>query len=213
MPAWVTTLTVGDDPAAWASAGFAVRDGECALGSVRIRFDGSRPGISAWTLFHPDEPPGPRSLDGLDTEMVDSAPDPSEDATTSSHPNTASGLDHIVVSTPDIERTTTAFRSIGVEPRRTRDTTAGDAPMRQRFFRMGTIIEVVGPPEPAAEAGPARFWGLALVVPDLETAATVIGPALGRRKDAVQPGRQIATLRTGELGISVPVAFMTPHPR
>jgi hypothetical protein len=29
-------------------------------------------------------------------------------------------------------------------------------------------------------------------------------------KDAVQPGRRIATLRTRELGLSVPIAFMTP---
>lgn len=211
MSARVTALTVGDDAEAWRSAGFLVEDGLCSIGSVRIHFDGAGPGISAWTLFHPDGPEGPRALDGLDTELVDSLPDPSGDEASRTHPNTTTGLDHIVVSTPDIERTTAAFRSIGVEPRRTRDTTAGDAPLRQRFFRMGTIIEVIGPPEPTQDGGPARFWGLALVVPDLEAAAAVIGPALGPRKDAVQPGRQIATLRTGELGISVPVAFMTPH--
>lgn len=213
MSARVTTLTVGDDPDAWRSAGFAVQDAVCSIGSVRIHFDGADPGISAWTLFHPDEPAGRCSLDGLDTELVDSLPDLAGHTATGSHPNTTSDLDHIVVSTPDIERTTAAFRSVGVEPRRTRDTTAGDAPLRQRFFRMGTIIEVIGPPEPAADAGPARFWGLALVVPDLEAAAAAIGPALGPRKDAVQPGRQIATLRTMDLGITVPIAFMTPHRR
>ena len=37
------------------------------------------------------------------------------------------------------------------------------------------------------------------------------GEGLGTVKDAVQPGRRIATVRTKELGISVPIALMSPH--
>ena len=118
-----------------------------------------------------------------------------------------------MLASSDIERTTAALAAIGVEPRRTRDTTAGDAPLRQRFFRMGAIIELVGPPEPDAGGGPARFWGLALVTDDMDATAAHLGDRISAPKDAVQPGRRIATVRTRDLGITVPVAFMTPHLR
>ena len=205
----VAELRVGDDPAAWRDAGFAVDDGGCTIGDVRVRFDDGAPGLWSWTLAHPDLPERTIDLDGLPTTIVGDG-DPAVPVT---HPNGITGLDHIVVSTPDIERTTAAFAGIDVSPRRTRDTTAGGGPLRQRFFRMGTIIEVIGPPEPAADGGPARFWGIAVVSADLDGSAEHLGDRLGPVKDAVQPGRRIATLRTGDLGISVPVALMTPHIR
>ena len=40
-----------------------------------------------------------------------------------------------------------------------------------------------------------------------------LGERIGTPRDAVQEGRQIATIRTKELGISVPIALMTPHTR
>jgi len=52
---------------------------------------------------------------------------------------------------------------------------------------------------------------LALECDDLDLAAHRLGEALGTVKDAVQPGRRIATVRTKELGISVPIALMSPH--
>lgn len=209
MLASVVSLSTSDDPAAWRDAGFTVEGDECVLGDVRLRFDAGTPGISAWTVFHPDEAPGTRSIDGLPTELVDEPPAPPAGR----HPNGVRGFDHLVVSTSDIDRTTAALAAIGVEPRRTRDTTAGDAPLRQRFFRMGTIIELIGPPEPDGSDRPAAFWGVALVSDDIDATAATLGDRLGPVKDAVQPGRRIATLRTRELGISVPVAFMTPHVR
>ena len=203
----VVELTVGDEPDSWEAAGFAIDCGVTVLGDVRVRFTGDGRGVTGWTVVDPDLDGGPMDLDGLPTEIVtDHAP-----TGATAHENGTVGLDHIVVSTSDIERTTAAFATIGVEPRRTRDTTVGDAPLRQRFFRMGTIVEVIGPPEPEPTGGPARFWGIAVVSADLDQTAAVLGDRLGRIKDAVQPGRRIATLGTRELGISVPVAFMTPH--
>ena len=205
----VAELTVGDDPESWRDAGFAVVGSGCPVGDVVIRFGGGGPGVESWTLVHPDRDPGPIELDGLATALVGDAPHPAP----AGHPNGVSGLDHIVISTPDIDRTTAAFAGIDVEERRTRDTTAGGAPLRQRFFRMGTVIEVIGPPEPdpAAAGGPARFWGLAVVSDDLDATARFLGDRMGRVKGAVQPGRRIATVRTRELGISVPIAVMSPH--
>ncbi len=209
MLASVTSLNVGDDPQAWRDAGFTVVDGASALGAVSVRFDGDGPGVCGWTVFHPNQPDGAGSLDGLATTFVGEPVTP--DAV--HHRNGTTGVDHIVVATPDIDRTTAAFAAIGIEARRTRDTRAGDAPLRQRFFRMGTIIEVIGPPEPADDDRPATFWGLALVTDDLDATAAGLGAACTTPKPAVQPGRRIATLKARDLGISVPIAFMSPPTR
>jgi hypothetical protein len=46
-------------------------------------------------------------------------------------------------------------------------------------------------------------------VESLDRAAAALGERLGDARDAVQPGRRIATLRRSA-GFAVPVAFMTP---
>ena len=114
----------------------------------------------------------------------------------------------MVVTTPDLDRTVAALERAGLEARRTRDT----GRMRQVFFRLGDpILEVVGPPEPSGD-GAARFFGLALTVSDLEATATALGEHLGEVKEAVQPGRRIATLRR-TAGCTTALAFMSPPPR
>lgn len=50
-----------------------------------------------------------------------------------------------------------------------------------------------------------------MVTEDIDALAQALGTKVGRVKDAVQPGRRIVTLRHQELGISVPIAFMSPH--
>jgi hypothetical protein len=58
--------------------------------------------------------------------------------------------------------------------------------------------------------GPAAFWGLVVNVEDLDAACALIGPdRVSSPKDAVQPGRRIATVRS-EVGLGLPVALMTP---
>ena len=80
----------------------------------------------------------------------------------------------------------------------------------QTFFRAGeVIVELIGPAE-ASGTDPATFFGLAYTVDDLDGTARLLGEHLGRVKDAVQPGRQIATLRHKEVGMSVATAFMSP---
>jgi hypothetical protein len=70
------------------------------------------------------------------------------------------------------------------------------------------ILEVVGPPQPT-EDGPARFFGLAWTVADLDATAAYLGDRLHPAKEAVQKGRRIATLdRTA--GSTVAHAFMSP---
>ena len=84
--------------------------------------------------------------------------------------------------------------------------------IRQGFHRLGgLIVEVVerrGQPE-----GPATFWGLVLNVEDLDAAVAHAGPELiAPPKDAVQPGRRIATVRDAA-GLGLPVVLMSPDRR
>jgi hypothetical protein len=203
-------VVVADPPEAWEAAGFAVdADGTCRVGSLRVRLAGPEAGrrIVGWTFR--GLPDGTTELDGLPTTVTDRpACEPAE------HPNGALSLDHIVVLTPDTERTVAALGSAGIELRRTREVPSEQYGFeaRQSFFRVGEpILELLGPLEAQGD-GPAGFFGLAWTVSDLDGLADALGPALGRVKDAVQPGRRIATLRHKDLGASVATAFMTPEP-
>lgn len=199
-------LTVAADPAAWRDAGFAVAGDECQVGGVVVRLAGAAAGrgIVGWEVS------GLMSteLDGLPTGVASGAPAPSAP---DAHPNGAVGLDHVVVSTPDLDRTLAALEAAGLELRRVREAGTPEAPLRQGFFRVGeAILEVVGPSS-EDPAGPARFWGLMVVVEDLDACAALLGDRLGSPRDAVQPGRRIATVRR-EAGLGTRVALMTPRP-
>jgi hypothetical protein len=110
---------------------------------------------------------------------------------------------------PDPDRTIRALAVHGIEPRRQRQTDQYGPPFTQTFFRLGRpILELIGPAVPAGTE-PARFYGVAFTVEDLDATSALLGDRLGRRKDAVQPGRRIATLRR-EAGAGIPLAFMSP---
>jgi hypothetical protein len=206
MGVTIDEITVADPPDSWRRAGFAVdADGVSRIGRVRIRLVGRDVGkrIVGWSLSGLDLR-GARDLDGLPTaEAGHDAAEPGN------HPNGALLIDHVVVATPDIERTTAALEALGVRARRTRDSDTYGAPMRQRFFRLGEVIlEVIGAADSRGD-GPAVFYGLAHTVADLDATKALLGDWLGTPKDAVQPGRQIATLRHKQVGMSVATAFMS----
>jgi hypothetical protein len=199
----LTQLVVADDRATWERLGFAVApDGICRLGAVAVRLAGAGAarGILSWSLEG-----APGAIDGLAAAADE--PPPGQPV---AHPNGARGLDHVVVATPDVARTFAALAAAGLELRRVREAGSGERPLRQGFYRIGeALLEVVGPPEPAGD-GPAAFWGLVVVVDDLDALAARLGPHLGRPRAAVQAGRRIATLRR-PAGSSVALAFMTPR--
>ena len=204
MGAELHELLIGDDPGAWERAGFDVEGDSTWLGTVRLRLVGTAGGrgIRSWGFHHA----GLGSVDGLATH--DAEPSTS---TGGPHPNGVRALDHVVVMTPDLDRSIAALSDLGLDLRRTRDTGTEEAPRRQAFFWVGEpILELVGPRAPRGD-GPSRFFGLACTVDDLDATAASLGDACGRVKDAVQPGRRIATLRHESLDVSVPVAFMSPH--
>ena len=211
MGVTIDEILVGDPAEAWQAAGFAVDDdGTCRIGTVRVRLVGRGGGkrILGWSLRDaPDARLADGTLDGLPTTASQALP-----ASGATHPNGAVHIDHVVLLSPDLARTTAALQSVGLEPRGERETESYGAPMRQVFFRLGEVIlELVGQPGTAGE-GDAGFFGLAITVADLDAAAAQLGEHLGSIKDAVQDGRQIATLRHRDLGMSVATALMSPEP-
>ena len=114
------------------------------------------------------------------------------------------GLDHVVVATDDLERTSGASTPPLVA--------AAAGPGRGR-------AETRLPPSWAADrragrtrrsgGGPGDLLGLVINVEDLDVAVSALGPELiSPAKAAVQPGRSIATFREEAFGL--PVALMTP---
>lgn len=204
----VDELTVADAPEAWAALGFAVEGDTCVVGEVRIRLAGAGAGkgLAGWSLRGAES----AELDGLRTERSDREP-PAE---APPHPNGIAGLDHVVAITPALERTVAALEKAGLDLRRIREEPTPAGAPRQAFFRLGpSILEVVQEPAEATErAGgdrPAFFWGLAFLAPDLDATVAGLGEHVSAARDAVQPGRRIATLRRSA-GLGLPVALMTP---
>jgi hypothetical protein len=189
----IDELEIADEPDAWAAVGFRVEDGVCQVSRVRFRLVGKGPqrGIVGWTLDHagaPSEPAPP-------------------------HPNGVVSVDHVVMLSPDLDRTVEELESQGFDLRRRREGETPGGSTRQAFFRAGEpILEVVQAPEGSSVArdpdGPSRLWGVAFVVEDIDGTARSLGELCGKPREALQPGRRIATLRK-EAGLGPAIAFMT----
>jgi hypothetical protein len=205
----IDELTLGDAPEAWRALGFDVDGDTLTLGSVKVRLTGEGGGILGCAMRdvaveQPDGLPVSRSTAAVHPPRSDP------------HPNGSVSLEHLVAFSPNLERTVPALEQAGLELRRLREEpTPGGAP-RQAFFRLAEVIlEVVETPPSSREERdpdvPSRFWGLALLVEDLDRSAAFLGDRLGDQRAAVQPGRRIATLRR-DAGLGIAVAFMTPKP-
>src|SRR5205807_5666383 len=138
------SVTVADAAERWEAAGFAVDDGSCQVGEVRIDLGADGSGIVAWGLHGVEA----GLLDGLDTRE-----DGRPIGTGAVHPNGTVSLDHLVVTSHDPLRTRAALEERGFEVRRTVD--MGDR--RYAFFRVGeAILELFGPAVPDGDQ-PARM--------------------------------------------------------
>ena len=156
------------------------------------------PGFVSWTLGQAAVSESP---DGLVTTFDDRVV---ARASTSSIIDVL-GIDHVVVMTNDLERTTSAISRVTGEPlKRVRE--AGDG-IRQGFHRLGSVVvEVVE----NVRVTQTHLWGFVLTVGNLDDVVAHMGPdVIGSPRDAVQPGRRIATIRSG-VGLGVPVALITP---
>ena len=194
----LAALQIADSPDLWRGLGFTVsEDGVVVVGGVELWLDAAGHGITGWTLrritLHHD-------IDGLPTGTTTDPPLPA-----TAHDNGALGIDHVVVTTPDFDRTSAALDDAGIALRRVRDSGG----FRQGFRRLGpAILEIVEAPK--MPVGPARFWGLVVVVADLVGVRARLAPHVSEIREAVQPGRHIATL-SGNAGLSPKIAFMDPE--
>ena len=194
-------LAIADPPERWRALGFQVEeDGDMDLGMVRVRLGVEGKGIVWWSLRRVH---ATGAIDGLRTP----APRITIPPPFHTHPNGATSIDHVVVLTPEFDRTAAALAKAGVELRRDQLTPGRG---RQGFRRIGpAILELAHRPDLPDED--SVFWGLAVTVISLDELAERLGSLLGPIKDAIQPGRRIATL-TAEAGLSTPLAFMSPEP-
>lgn len=199
----VAEIVVAADAACWRRILPLDDDDAVVVGSVRIRIVApvDRSGVMACGFSAaPDDLPA--DIDGL----VVFACDPPPPAAGAVGDVQALVIDHLVVWTDDLDRTCGAVAAAtGAPLKRVREVGA----MRQGFHRLGeVIVEVVQ--HPGVTPGPAAYWGFVLNVVDLDSVFETLGPdVLALPKDAVQPGRRIASVRT-EAGLGIPVALMTP---
>lgn len=203
-------IDVGDPVEVWSGLGFVLDGRLCRVGGIVFRLEAPGGGVTGWGLAG--------APDLLELPLADLGEGPTQPTVDRrqagqrfDHPNGARALDHVVVATPDLDRTIEAFEGAGVALRRTRKAGSPAEPLMQAFFKLGeVVVEVVGPPRPSA-AGPATFYGLAFTVDDLDATARLLGDRLRPARDAVQPGRRIATVDR-VAGSTVPIAFMSPPP-
>lgn len=210
-------LDVLDDPSAWRSAGFTVSAaGLIDLGEMAIRLLGRSKGspqaggIDGWS-FVGGGAAGVLEVDGI---PVRPAPAPSSQVgsgaaeATERHPNGAVSVDHIVLRSPDVDRSIAALGKLGITP--IRETSTVRRGVRQVIFRpSATIIELVGSKNTAGS--PPHLWGLTLVTHDVDATHAQLPTSTKEPWPAVQPGRRMTVLRHQEHSISVAIAFMTPH--
>src|SRR4051794_1076688 len=108
----IDEILVADPVEPWLAAGFTVDDdATCRVGRARVRLIGREHGrrITGWSLREVDA----EQVDGLPTTASEAAfPEPA------THPNGVALIDHLVLATPDTQRTVAAFEHIGLAPRR-----------------------------------------------------------------------------------------------
>ena len=203
----VVAITVGGRAAPWHDIGIV----SGLLGDVRLNIDESLPA----GLHHLDLigcPTCTSHIAGLPVVHVDGAQVVDTAAPSNASPQFALhivGVDHVVVLADDVRATCSEIeQQSGAPLKRVKE---GDRGV-QGFHRWGSVIlEVVERRlvAPTDSATTASYWGLVVVVDQIDEVATHLGPdVIGAPKPAVQPGRRIATVRSGA-GLGVPLALMS----
>ena len=208
----VAAITVGGRAAPWHDIGIV----SGLLGDVTLKIDESLPA----GLHHLDLigcPTRTSHIAGLPVVHVDDAQIVDTQLFDTAAPSNASpqfalrivGVDHVVVLANDVRATCSEIeQQSGAPLKRVKESDRGV----QGFHRWGSVIlEVVERRlvAPSDSATTASYWGLVVVVDQIDEVATHLGPdVIGAPKPAVQPGRRIATVRSGA-GLGVPLALMS----
>jgi hypothetical protein len=198
-PARLTALRVPGDAQPWRDLGFTVVDDAVPLANGAIRVGAVRASLEVG-----GREPTRATVDGIPVGT-------GEHVTPVGHRNGAVELDHVVIMTDSLQRTSeSVLESLGLEQRRVRETPS----VRQAFHRFadddgepaarGCIVEVVE----GSEVGEVSLWGVVVIVDDLDAAVESAGGLVGAPRDAVQSGRRIATV-SRVAGLPLAVALMS----
>jgi hypothetical protein len=202
----IDEITIADEPTRWAALGFAVDGEECRVAGITLRLTGGEAGITGWSL----RDLAGTDLDGLPTKLSQRPARPPE----LPHPNGVISIDHVVAVSPSFERSVESMKAAGLDLRRVREEPTPAGAPRQAFFRLGReILEMVAEPEEivlkkGGPERPVRFWGLALLVEDIDETVAAMAPHAPAPRPAVQPGRRISTVARSA-GLAVPIALIT----
>lgn len=202
----LVALHANGSPEPWQQLGISCVSDVCQLADVQLHLTSpsSAPGLTSWTIDVGRS--GQVDIDGIPTTLLASSPHVASTSVIGSQRMVS--LDHVVVNTDNLDRTTAAIeRKLGVPMRREREVGNG---VVQRFHKLdNTIIEVVTGPHVSGEG--ASLWGMVVSVDDLfEWAESVGSDIASPPKKATQPGRYISTVRSS-VSLGVPFALMTPH--
>jgi len=194
-PTRLVQLTVGGSHQLWQRVGLSFDDQQtCQVGQVTLRLDEDVSlGHLGWAFD-----PIVSSIDGI--------PSTPRVPVSELQPPRHLLVDHVVVMTDSLERTSSAIEECtGLELRRIRDASNG---VRQAFHRSGeVVIEVVQSPSVTEP----HLWGFVLVAHPFDEVVSQLGESVvSPPRDAVQPGRRIATVRR-ELGLGINVALISPR--
>jgi catechol 2,3-dioxygenase-like lactoylglutathione lyase family enzyme len=166
-------------------------------GRLRIAAEATH-GVSLFLVerTHADNP---RVHASAAADMVDSA---------------VTGLDHVVVRTPDPERAVALYAGrLGLSLRLDRSEPAWG--VRLLFFRCGDlIVEVAHDLKAGKGDGPDRLWGLSWRVGDLAKAHArmqAAGIAVSEMRDGRRPGTRVFTAKSHTAG--VPTLVIGPGPQ
>lgn len=195
----LASIVVGGAAQPWVAMGFATdAGGRIPFHNGALEFTGHGRGLHGITIT---------GRDGLPADIEGIPVTAGELSAPIAHPNGAFELDHLVVMTDSLERTSDAVTAaIGTDLRRIRETDV----VRQGFHRIGPrgcIVEIVE----RADVRRVGLFGLVITVVDLDAVVDAHErDTIGTARDAVQPGRRIATARS-EAGLGTAVAFMSPN--
>lgn len=212
----LTELVVGGNLDAWSSIGLPVHTSNAYAFDVVIQVRDHLSGLISCSFSDSrvtDSPSPIHSIDGLPMQLnepSDTTPMPSfiERGTLASV--AFIGIDHVVITTDDLARTSEAIESVlGAPCARTRD--AGHS-VTQAFHKLdNTILELVTGPH--VKHSGANWWGFVLTVKDIDLWWKQVGESVATPpRDAVQQGRKISTIHSS-VDLGVAVAVMSPHIR
>lgn len=123
-----------------------------------------------------------------------------------------SGLDHVVIRTPDPERAVALYAGrLGLSLRLDRTEPAWGA--RLLFFRCGDLIVEVVHDLKAAGDGPDRLWGLSWRVPDIAKAHSRLhaaGVQVSDIRKGRRPGTQVFTVKSHTADVPTLMLGMAP---